>query len=196
MQRRYIIWCHQKILRKKLRQGPGKQIHCVKSTKIRRFFLVCIFPYLDWMRTRKNSVFGHFWRNDYCNTFNLISFLRKILFFYKRLLVYMSWNSLDLKHELSISWDWNVVLVILVDFVCVCQKKKSHDFFILIPNPAQKKMIYGEYLLLHQGNIWTLFQCISTEPLQKTSALSFDFQFGASEFTPLTLSWLNTIFWN
>ena len=97
MQRRYIIWCHQKISRKKLQQGPGKQIHCVKSTKIERFFLVCIFPYLDWIRTRKNAVFGHFWRNDYCNTFNLISFLRKILFFYKRLLIYMSWNSLDLK---------------------------------------------------------------------------------------------------
>ena len=97
MQQKYIIWCHQKISRKKLQQGPGKQIHCVKSTKIERFFLVCIFPYLDWIRTRKNAVFGHFWRNDYCNTFNLISFLRKILFFYKRLLIYMSWNSLDLK---------------------------------------------------------------------------------------------------
>ena len=23
------------------------------------FFLVCIFPYSDWIRTRKNSVFGH-----------------------------------------------------------------------------------------------------------------------------------------
>ena len=25
------------------------------------FFLVCIFPHSDWIRTRKNSVFGHFW---------------------------------------------------------------------------------------------------------------------------------------
>ena len=183
-------------IKEKVATRPREKDSLRKKYQNRKIFLVCIFPYLDWIQTRKNAVFGHFWRNDYCNTFNLISFLRKILFFYKRLLVYMSWNSLDLKHELSISWDWNVVLVILVDFVCVCQKKKSHDFFILIPNPAQKKMKYGEYLLLHQGNIWTLFQCISTEPLQKTSALSFDFQFGASEFTPLTLSWLNTIFWN
>ena len=28
------------------------------------FFLVRIFPHLDWTRTRKNSIFGHFSRSD------------------------------------------------------------------------------------------------------------------------------------
>ena len=55
--------------------------HCVKSVQIKSFFLVRIFPYLDWIwrdtdgvslriqsecgkiRTRKNSVFGHFSRS-------------------------------------------------------------------------------------------------------------------------------------
>ena len=33
----------------------------------RKFFLVHIFPHLDWIRTRKNSVFGHFSGSDGLN---------------------------------------------------------------------------------------------------------------------------------
>ena len=52
--------------------------HCLKSIQIRSFFLVRIFPHSDWIRsispysvrmrkirTRKNSVFGHFARSVY-----------------------------------------------------------------------------------------------------------------------------------
>ena len=84
-------------IKEKVATRPREKDSLRKKYQNRKIFLVCIFPYLDWIQTRKNAVFGHFWRNDYCNTFNLISFLRKILFFYKRLLIYMSWNSLDLK---------------------------------------------------------------------------------------------------
>ena len=51
-------------------------IHCLKSVQIRSFFLVHIFLYWDWIRrftiqseykkirTRKNSVYGHFSHGD------------------------------------------------------------------------------------------------------------------------------------
>ena len=46
--------------------------HCVKSDQNTEFFLVCIFPHSDWIkcgkiRTRKNSLFGHFSRSVYWN---------------------------------------------------------------------------------------------------------------------------------
>ena len=37
--------------------------HCVKIVQIQSFFLFRVFPYLDWIRTRKKSVFVHFSRS-------------------------------------------------------------------------------------------------------------------------------------
>ena len=36
-------------------------------------FLVCVFPHSDWIRTRNNSVFGHFSRSAYCLSRKILS---------------------------------------------------------------------------------------------------------------------------
>ena len=60
-------------------QNSAWLTHCVKSVQIQTFFLVLIFPHSGWtrwisvfipntkIRTRKNSVFGHFSRSECYN---------------------------------------------------------------------------------------------------------------------------------
>ena len=50
------------LLTKKFTKHPSAD-HCVKRVEMQNFFLVCIFPHSDRIRTRKNSVFGHFPRS-------------------------------------------------------------------------------------------------------------------------------------
>ena len=84
-------------IKEKVATRPREIDSLRKKYQNRKIFSGLHFPVFGLNTDQKKRRIWTLLTNDYCNTFNLISFLRKILFFYKRLLIYMSWNSLDLK---------------------------------------------------------------------------------------------------